>query len=126
MESVERFRACASLPIVDSMSDTCSRPNLIMSNQGGVEVTQREGRDEPSGVAIGIQKPSLAGEVGHEAQAKSLQCALCGAARLQAPKGGMGCALGLASHSEKRNAEEGSRGLALSMADLGSRTQQKT
>ena len=52
--------------------------------------------------------------------------ALCGAARLQAPKEGMGCALGLASHSEKRNAEEGSRGLALSMADLGSRTQQKT
>ena len=29
MDSVERFGA--SLPIVDSMSDTCSRPNLIMS-----------------------------------------------------------------------------------------------
>ena len=77
-------------------------------------------------MAIGIQKPSLAGEVGREAQAKTLQCALCGAARLQAPKEGMGCAPGLATHSEKRNAEEDSRGLALSTADLGSRTQQKT
>lgn len=79
----------------------------------------------PSGVALGIQKPCLAGEVGCEAEAESLQHTLCGAARSQALEEGMVLALGSVAHGEQRKAKEGSRGWVSPASHVGSRAQQK-